>query len=337
MAVSTFILRRFLMSIFVLIGVTTLTFLISRVVVPNPARAWIGPKPNPDLLKALMKKYHFDEPIYMQYFYYVLGLFTGDWGIDPYSSIPILTEIGMYLPVTIELTVLGLIFSMLIGVPLGVLSATHRGKTWDNVVRLSYLISTSVPIFVVALIVLLVLGYWLKIFPTSGQLSLNVARPPTITGLIMIDALLTGNINAFFDNLYHMLLPSFTLALSSFGIITRLVRSSMIEVLEMEYIKTAKIKGLDQNKVFYKHSLRNALIPTVTIFALLTAWFLGGSLFIENIFSLPGMGRYTTQALLMFNIPAIMGTTFLFTLIIVMMNFIADVLYAFLDPRITLE
>jgi peptide/nickel transport system permease protein len=111
----------------------------------------------------------------------------------------------------------------------------------------------------------------------------------------------------------------------------------MIEVLEMEYIKTAKVKGLDRNKVFYKHSLRNALIPTVTMLALLTAWFLGGSLFIENIFSLPGMGRYTTQALLMFNIPAIMGTTFLFTLIIVAMNFIADVLYALLDPRITLE
>jgi peptide/nickel transport system permease protein len=284
-----------------------------------------------------MKKYHFDEPLYMQYFYYVLGLFTGDWGVDPYSSIPILTEIGMYFPVTIELTILSSLISIFLGIPLGILSATHRGKTWDNIVRLSYLISTSVPIFIVALVVLLLLGYWLKIFPVSGQLSLNVARPPTITGLIMVDALLTGNINTFIDNLYHMILPSFTLALSSFGIITRLVRSSMIEVLEMEYTKTAKVKGLNKNKIFYKHCLRNALIPTVTIFALLTAYFLGGSLFIENIFSLPGMGRYTTQALLMFNIPAVMGTTFLFALIIIVMNFIADVLYALLDPRIALE
>ncbi|MBO3763373.1 MAG: ABC transporter permease, partial [Candidatus Brockarchaeota archaeon] len=263
--------------------------------------------------------------------------FTGDWGVDPYSSIPILTEIRMYFPVTIELTILSSLISILLGIPLGILSATHRGKTWDNAVRLSYLISTSVPIFIVALVLLLLLGYWLKIFPVSGQLSLNVARPPTITGLIMVDALLTGNLNAFIDNLYHMILPSFTLALSSFGIITRLVRSSMIEVLEMEYTKTAKVKGLNKNKIFYKHCLRNALIPTVTIFALLTAYFLGGSLFIENIFSLPGMGRYTTQALLMFNIPAVMGTTFLFALIIIVMNFIADVLYALLDPRIALE
>jgi dipeptide transport system permease protein len=336
MSVMKFVTKRALLSIFVLLGVTTLTFLISHIIVPDPARAWIGPKPNPDLLRALRSKYHFDEPLYVQYLYYVGGLFAGDWGLDPYSGIPILGQISHYLPVTIELSLLAVLITIALGIPFGVLSATYRGKMWDNSIRLSYLVSTSVPIFLTSLILLLVFGYWLKIFPVSGQLSLNVNGPPTITGMVMVDALLTGNVGAFLDNLYHMTLPALTLAVSSFGIITRLVRSSMIEVLELDYIKTARIKGLDKRVVLYKHALRNALIPTTTMLALLTAYFLGGSIFIENIFSIPGIGRYATQALLSFNIPAVMGTVFLFTLIIVLMNFIADVLYALLDPRITL-
>ena len=336
-SVTKFLIRRTLMSIIVLLGVITITFVISHMAVPNPARAWIGPHPNPDLYKALMKKYHFDQPLYIQYLYYMLDLLRGNWGLDPYNGMPVMSEILEYFPVTIELSILATIFTLGLGIPLGVISATHKGKFWDNVVRLFYLISSTVPVFISALILLLLFGYWLRIFPTSGELSLGTPSPPRITGLVMIDSLLSGDFPAFFDDIYHLILPSFVLSLTSFGIITRLVRSSMIEVLEKEYIKTARMKGLEEKVVFYKHALRNALIPAVTVAALIVAYFLGGSLFVEAIFSLPGIGRYATEALVSFNIPVVMDTTFLFALIIVTMNLLADILYAILDPRITLE
>jgi len=335
--ITKFVLKRLLFSVAVVLGVMSLTFLVSRVIIPDPARAWAGLHAGPQTLAALRARFHLNDPIYIQYYYYLSDLLHGDWGVSPSSGQPVLYSIMLYLPATIELAFSSLLIIIFIGIPLGVIAATHRNKIEDHLARATALSGVASPPFLAALLLQLIFFYYLKIFPDSGgRISTFVPLPPTVTGLLTVDSLIALDFPAFFSALNHLILPSFALAFITLGLMSRLVRASMLETLASDYVRTAKAKGLKRRVVIYKHALKNALIQPVTALSVYMAYLLGGSVVIELIFSWPGVGRYAAQAALQFDLPAVMGTTLAFTICVVVANLVADLLNATLDPRIRL-
>jgi len=318
------------------VGVTFITFFISRVAVPNPARAWAGLKASPETVEAYAIRYHLKEPLYIQYFYYISDLLRGDWGISPVNGQPVLEEIMKYFPATIELSIVSIILAIVIGIPLGAIAAAKQDKIEDHLIRLFALGTYSVPPFLMALVLQLVVFYHLKLLPSGGRLSPLIDPPQHITGLYILDSLLTMNWPALVSSIEHIILPALTLALMVFGVLTRLVRSSMLEILRLDYIRTARSKGLDERTVIFKHALRNALMSAVTITALIFAWMLSGAVVVEYIFNWPGIGRYAVQSILSLDLPSTMGVTILYALTVTILNLIADITYAFLDPRVKL-
>lgn len=337
MGLLKFILRRIISMIPVLIGVTILTFMISRVVVPNPARAWAGLKASQATVEAISMKYHLNEPFYLQYYYYVRDLLSGDWGVSPVSGQPVLDNLLAFFPATLELALVSIVIAAILGIPMGVYAAVHQDKTIDHGVRLFSLGTYCAPPFLMALLLQLLFCYWLRLLPTGGRYDPFIQQPPRITGLLILDSILTGNIQALSAALTHLALPAFSLALITFGLITRLMRSSMLEVLRQDYVRTARSKGLSERIVIFKHALRNGMTSVVTVLALLFAFMLSGAIVIEYIFNWPGIGRYAVQSILALDLPSVMGTTLVFTLSIVLVNLLADIAYAVLDPRIRLE
>ncbi len=321
----------------VLLGVTFLTFMISRVVVPNPARAWAGLKASQSTVEAISARYRLNDPLVSQYFYYISDLLRGDWGISPVTGQSVLENLLTFFPATLELSLVAIAITIGIGIPLGVMAAVKQDKLPDHLVRLFSLGTYSMPPFLAALVLQFILFYRLRLLPSGGRIDPLVTPPIHYTGLFILDSILSGNIPALLSSMQHIALPAAALALLSFGIITRVTRTNMLEVLRQDYIRTARAKGLSERIVIYKHALRNALITTITVLALLFALMLSGAIVIEYIFNWPGIGRYAVQSILALDLPSVMGTTLLFTLIVVILNFAADVLYAYLDPRIRLE
>jgi peptide/nickel transport system permease protein len=334
MGYASYIIRRLLLTIPVIVGVTFITFFISRVIVPNPARAWAGVKASTSAVAALAARYHLSAPIYVQYYFYMEGILTGNWGLSATTGRPVLTDVSNYFPATLELTLTAIFFIIVGGILFGVLAALHHDKNEDHAIRLAYLSGFSSPPFLVALAMLLVFSYILNIFPTSGQLSSSLTPPSRITGMYIVDSMLTRNWVDLRDSVLHIILPASALALTYFGIVTRVTRSSMLEIMQRDFVKAAYAKGLSRRVVIIKHALRNALIPTTTILGLLLGGLLSGTIVIETIFSWPGIGYYATQSIVNEDFPSIMAVTLLFTVSVVFANLVADLLYAKLDPRI---
>lgn len=334
MGVVSYIIRRALLLIPVITGVTFITFLLSFVFVPNVARAWAGLRASPATLSALAVRYHLHDPIYVQYYYYMVNLLSGNWGTVPSSGRPVISDVEIFFPATLELALASILITIVVGIPLGVIAGMHHDRKADHVVRFSYLAGYSSPPFFVALLVVFVFGYVLKIFPTQGELSTNFVFPARITGMVIVDSLLTANWPVFIDAVWHIVLPATALSLIYFGIVTRVTRASMLEVLQKDFIRASYAKGLRRRTVIIRHALRNALIPTTTVLGLVLGQLLGGAIVIENIFQWPGIGLYSTQAIENYDFPAIIGVTVLFALGVVIANLISDVIYAALDPRI---
>jgi len=321
----------------VLLGVVAILFLLFRVAVPDPAKVWAGPRASQQTLEALTVRFHLDAPLYLQFYYYLNDLLHGDWGVSPISGQPVFQSITQYFPATAELTTAALILTVVIGIPLGVVAATHRNKVEDHLARVTSLTGIASPPFLLALILQFVFVFYLRVFPDSGgRISVFIATPPQVTGFLTIDSLIAGDWPAFASALQHLVLPSLALAFLTLGLMSRLMRASLLEALASDYVRTAKAKGLRKWIVVYKHALRNALAQPVTGLAVYVAYLLGGSVVVENIFSWPGIGRYAAQAALNFDFPAIMGTTIVFAVCVVVMNLVADVLLCLIDPRIRL-
>jgi len=334
-----YVLRRLLFSIFVLLAVVTITFVLSHHLGGNIIDAWLGKEAalHPDLAAAYSARYHLNDPIWVQYYYYIVGLLHGNLGFSPSRGfVPVLTVIGQTLPYTLQLVIAAFIISMLLGVLLGVLSARYHHTPVDEGIRGFYLTGYASPPFFIALILLIIFAYVLKILPTSGAFDPSVAQPTPLTGLPILDALLEGNIPYFVSGVQHAILPSIALALVTFAVVTRVLRSSLLEVMGANYIRTARAKGLDEGTVFYKHGLRNALIPVITLSSVVLTWLITGTIFVENVFSYPGLGEYVVSALNSQDFPGILGATLIFALTIVIGNLVADLLYAYVDPQIRL-
>ena len=334
-----YILRRLLFGIVVLVAVVTMTFVLSRSLGGNTVVAWLGKSASihPELAALYAAKYHLNDPIPVQYYYYVLNLLQGNLGFSPSRGFqPVVEVISLTLPYTLQITFFALVISLVLGVLLGVLSAQYQHKPLDTFIRAFYLSGYSSPPFFVALILLIVFAFTFHLLPSGGAFDLALTPPTSITGVPMVDAMVEGNGSYLLSSLQHVILPSLALALVTFGVLTRVLRSSLLDVMHANYIRTARAKGLDENTVFFKHALRNAMISVVTISSLMVTWLITGTIFVENIFGYPGMGQYLVTALAAEDYPGILGVTIVFAVVIVITNLIADVLYAVVDPQVRL-
>ncbi|HYB84086.1 MAG TPA: ABC transporter permease [archaeon] len=339
MNVFRYIFRRVLFGAGVLVAVVTMTFVLSRSLGGNTVMAWLGKSASihPELARLYAEKYHLNDPIPVQYYYYVLNLLQGNLGFSPSRGFePVIQVIAETLPFTLQIAFCAFVISVVLGVALGVLSAQYHKKPLDNCIRGFYLAGYSSPPFFVALILLILFAFIFHVLPSGGAFDLAVTPPTPITGLPIVDSLIEGNISYFVSGVQHLILPSFALALVTFGVLTRVLRSSLLDVMHANYIRTARAKGLDENTVFFKHGLRNAMISVVTISSLMVTWLITGTIFVENIFAYPGMGQYLVTALAAEDYPGILGVTMVFAVVIVITNLIADILYAVVDPQVRL-
>jgi len=334
-----YILRRVLFGIAVLMAVVTITFILSRSLGGNIVVAWLGKGAamHPELAALYAQKYHLNDPIPVQYYYYLVNLLQGNLGFSPSRGFePVAQVISLTLPLTLQIAIFAFLISLVLGVLLGVLSAKYQHGTVDTCIRAFYLGGYSSPPFFIALILLIVFSFWFQLLPSGGAFDVSLTSPTMITGLPMLDAAIEGNVPFLLSSLRHIILPSVALALVTFGVLTRVLRSSLLDVMHCNYIRTARAKGLDENTVFFKHALRNAMISVITISSLMVTWLITGTIFVENIFAYPGMGQYLVIALAAEDYPGVLGVTIVFAVVIVITNLIADILYAVVDPQVRL-
>jgi peptide/nickel transport system permease protein len=291
---------------------------------------------NQSMIDAFRQKWGLDKPPVERYLTYLGNLLRGDLGVSIKTNRPIAQDISRFLPATIELSTVGILMGIIMGIVFGAISAVWRNSLADYLVRFLSLIGVSFPIFLLALLALSIFHAELGWLPGPGRLNARIPAPDSITGLYVVDSLLTGNLRAFQDALLRLILPGFTLALYVSGIIARITRSSLLEVLGQDYMRTARAKGLQERVVILRHGLRNALIPVLTIIGLMYGNLLVGSVLIESIFAWQGIGLYMFRASTSQDFPAIMGVSMLIALIYVGVNFVVDILYYFVDPRIRL-
>jgi peptide/nickel transport system permease protein len=333
MRVRKLIARRIALMIFVLWGIITITFIVARVIPADPIGSILGPQAPPELVEKLRKEWGLDKPLYQQYFDYIINVLHGDFGKSIKTNRPVVEDLKQFFPATIELATFSLIIAVLIGVPLGILSALKKDSTIDYLSRMFALTGVSTPVFWLGLVLLYLFYYKIQIFPEPGRLSTGVQPPDPITGMILLDSLLRGKFDVFLDALKHIILPSIVLGFYNSAYIMRITRASVLEVISQEYVRMAIAKGLRRRKVILKHVFRNAMIPIVTVIGITYGSLLEGAVLTETIFAWPGLGRYATQAFLSLDYNAVVGATFLIALVYSLANLVVDVLYIYIDPR----
>ena len=334
MSLLRYLARRAGLTLFVLFGVTLITFVLTHVVPADPVVAYLGDHAPPDLVVKVRHQLGLDRPLPEQYVIYLGGLLRGNLGVSIMDSRNVSTDLAQYLPATVELATCAMALALLIGVPTGIVSAVYKDAWPDQLARVFALGGTSLPVFYVALLLLGLLYSRLGILPGPGQLSIYTVPPQRITGMVAVDALLGGNWAALGDAARHLVLPAFVLGYFTTGLIMRITRSSLLEVLRQDYVRTARAKGIWEPRVILRHALRNALLPTVTVVGLTFGDLLSGAVLTETIFSWPGIGRYATNSVTTVDVPAVLGVTLVAALIFSLFNLVVDVVYAYLDPQI---
>jgi peptide/nickel transport system permease protein len=330
-----YLLRRSVTLTITVLGIMVVTFFIALVVPLDPLAALAGPQAPPQTVERLRALYGFDQPIYVQFGRYAVRLFRGDLGMSFQTGRPVFQDVLKFFPATLELATAAIILGVAFGIPLGVLSAVYRNSPLDQFCRILSLVGVSVPVFWLGLVLLLIFYFKLGWLPEPGRLDIMLLEPDRITGVLLIDSLIAREWEVFFNALKHLVLPASVLGLLALAGIARIVRSSMLDVLSQEYVKTARIKGLGEFLVITRHALRNALVPTVTVIGLTYGGLLEGSVLTETIFSWPGLGRYMANAFLTLDLNTIVGGTMLVALTYCLVNLLVDLMYAFLNPKIT--
>lgn len=333
---ARYILRRLILLIPMLLGISLVLFLIFNLVQIDPLVMIVGERAmdKPEIVEAARSRWGLDRPVWEQYITYVINMLRGDFGDSFLTKRPVVTDLTLFLPATIELAVSSLLFAGVIGIPLGVIAGLrHRG--WiDRFTWLVSLLNASLPPFWTGLIFLTVFYFNLGIAPGPGRLDARMVDPQRVTGLYTVDSLLTGNLPAFLSALHHLMLPTLILGGFTLAIVLRVTRAAIIEEMRRDYVRTARGKGLRERQVVIRHALRNVLIPLVTILGLAFAGLLSGAVMTETVFDWPGLGQYLVKAAVNFDYPAIQGGTILIAVIYVVVNMLVDVLYGVLDPRV---
>ena len=329
-----YVARRAGLTVFAVFGVTLITFVISHVVPADPVVAYLGEHAPPDLVEKVRHQIGLDRPLPEQYLIYLRDLVHGNLGTSIMNNRPVSRDLAEYLPATVELSTAAMLVAVVIGGPTGVISALYKDRWPDHVARVFALGGTSLPVFYVALLLFGLLYSRLGVLPGPGQLSIYTSPPSHLTGMVAVDALLAGDWAALGDALRHLVLPAFVLGYFTTGLVMRMTRSSLLEVLRQDYVRTARAKGMAEHAVILRHALRNALLPTVTVIGLTFGDLLSGAVLTETIFSWPGIGRYATKSVITVDIPAVLGVTFVAAVTFTVFNLLVDVVYAYLDPQI---
>ena len=334
MQILAYVLKRLLYLVPVLLGVTLLVFVISHAIPGDPARMMAGQKASHEAVENLRRSMGLDRPLPEQYATYLLGLLRGDLGFSIRNQRPVVEDLQDFFPATLELSLVSMLLCVSVGLPLGIISAVRRNRPIDHASRVFSVFGVSMPVFWLGLMLLLLFYRTLGWLPGSGRLDIHTDPPAQVTGLYLIDTLVEGSLGKFGDALRHILMPAFCLSYVYLAIITRIVRSSMISVMGLDFITTARANGISEAAIILKHCLKNSLIPTVTITGLSIGELLGGAILTETIFNWPGMGKYVVDSVNFLDFPAMMGFTLVVALAYVLINLAVDVLYAFLDPQI---
>lgn len=325
--------QRLLQLIPVLLGMTFIVFMIIRAIPGDPAQVILGQQASEEAIKALRTSLGLDNPWYIQYFDYLKGLVTGDMGDSLRTRSPVSEEIWPYLAATFELSLFAIIIAVVIGINAGIISAWYQNSWFDYLAMVLALIGVSMPIFWLGLMNQWIFSIELGILPTTGRE--NVRDPiDNITNFYVLDTLIQGDFNQLATVLKHLVLPGTALATIPMAIIARMTRSSMLEVMRSDYVRTARAKGVKMFWVVYKHALKNAIIPVLTIIGLQMGLLLGGAILTETIFGWPGIGRYIYEAIGFRDYPVIQSGILVVAFIFVMINLLVDLLYGLVDPRI---
>ncbi len=329
-----FFFRRLLVVVPTFIGVTILAFALIHLIPGDPVLILVGERRlDPEFYKAAMHRLGLDLPLWQQYLQYLARLVHLDLGKSLVTHEPVLTEFLTLFPATLELSFCALLFATVVGLPAGILAAVKRGTPTDHVVMGSALTGYSMPIFWWGLILIMVFSVSLGWTPVSGRISLEFDIPP-VTGLMLIDSLISGEEGAFASAVAHLILPSIVLGTIPLAVIARMTRSSMLEVLREDYVRTARAKGLSPARVILMHALRNALMPVVTIIGLQVGTLLAGAVLTETIFSWPGIGKWLIDSIARRDYPVVQSGILLVATMIICVNLIVDVLYGVINPRV---
>lgn len=330
----SYIVKRLFMLIPVLIGMSIIVFSIVHLIPGDPAEALLGERASQQSIDLIREKYGLDKPIVVQYFYYMGNLLKGDLGESIRTQRDINTEIWRYIAATLELSVVAMVIAVFFGVNLGILSAWKQNSWMDYFGMLIAIFGVSMPIFWLGLMEQWIFAVELGWLPSEGRTN---ARDPVqaITNLYVIDAILAGRFDQLWDVIRHLILPGFALGTIPMAIIARITRSSMVEVMRSDYVRTARAKGLKEFIVIYKHCLKNALIPVVTVIGMQMGFLLGGAVLTETIFGWPGVGRYIYEAIGFRDYPVIQSGILVVAVIFVFINLFVDILYRAIDPRVT--
>ncbi len=356
----TFVARRLLLLVPVLLGIMLVTFLIVRMIPGDPCVAMLGERATPAACFAFRERFGLNDPVLIQFGRYLLNVVQGNFGDSIRFGRPVVDIIAERLPMTIELTICAMLFSTIVGIILGILAAVRRGSWVDTITMVWANAGVSMPVFWLGLMLAYVFALMLKgtplFIPPSGRFTSGVSLVPLATvwgvqawtglprfvvnflsNLVLVNSIVTGNFSQFYNELWHLILPSVAVGTIPLAIIARMTRSSLLEVLGQDYIRTARAKGLSQRMVVLKHAMRNALIPIVTIVGIETGSLLSGAILTETVFLLPGVGTALVTAILGRDYPIVQGFTIVIAIIFVLVNLIVDVSYAYLDPRIRLQ
>lgn len=328
-----FVLKRLIALLPTLAGISLLVFLMLYLVPGDPAQVMLGERANAESLAELRATMGLDQPFHVQFYRFFTGLLRGDLGRSIRTHEKITTELVQRFPATCELTVASMLLAVVVGIAAGLWAAVRRGKIADLLSMILATAGISIPVFWLALMLVLLLAFYVPLFPVSGRLSTDIYFEP-VTYFYVIDTLLHGDFAACGDVLWHLFLPALTLGTIPMAVIARMTRASLIDVLGEDYIRTAWAKGLQQRVVIVRHALKNAFIPTLTVIALEFGYLLGGAVITETIFAWPGVGRWLFLAVQARDFRAVQGGVLLLAAVFVLANLIADVLYAWLDPRI---
>jgi peptide/nickel transport system permease protein len=328
------IVRRLIFLVFVLFGLSLITFGLSHIIPGDPARLMAGPRAGKSAVEKIREQYGLNDPLPAQYVTYVRNLTRGNFGTSFTTRRPVSDDLKRYLPATVELGAIAFVMSTVIGIPLGILSSVRRDRLPDHIARFISISGLALPVFWLAIMAQFVFFGRLGWLPDGARIPIGTDPPPTVTGLYTIDSLVAGDWELFRLSLVHLIMPATVLAYGSLAVVTRMVRGGMLEVLNQDYIRTARAKGIAPQAVIFGHAVKNAMLPTVTSLGLQIGLLLSGAFLVEIVFSWPGIGRYAVEAIQRLDYNATMATTLIIALIFVLMNLVVDILYLFLDPRI---
>jgi ABC-type dipeptide/oligopeptide/nickel transport system permease component len=330
--------KRLLFAIPSLIGVVIVTFLLTRALPGDPAAYFAGPAADKQVIEDIRKKLGLDKPLIEQFVRYTADLAQGDFGNSLTTGQPVATELRNRLPASAELTLLGLLVSVVIAIPLGILAATRPGSWIDHLCRVTTTAGVSLPVFFTGLVLVYVFYFKLGWSPAPlGRLDVFASTPPAVTGFYLIDSVIARDWEAFRSALSQLILPTATLAIFSLAPIARMTRASMLAILASDFVRTARASGLSPRKVIVTYAFRNAMLPVITTLSMTFSFLLGANVLVEKVFAWPGIGSYAVEALIASDFAPVQGFVLTMAIMYVLINLVIDILYGIIDPRVRLE